>query len=69
MLASLGVIVALKAGLFNIGIAGQMLASAFITTIVIGYSGLDAYAAKPLVMYFDGQFQDAEDKEDRKSVV
>jgi general nucleoside transport system permease protein len=50
MLASLGVIVALKAGLFNIGVAGQMLASAFVATIVIGYSGLGAVLAKPLVI-------------------
>jgi general nucleoside transport system permease protein len=48
--ASLGVIVAYKAGLFNIGVSGQMLVSAFVATVVIGYSGLDAYLAKPLVI-------------------
>jgi len=50
LLASLGVVVAMKAGLFNIGIAGQMLASGYIATVVIGYSGLGAAAAKPLVI-------------------
>lgn len=48
--ASLAVAVALKAGLFNIGVAGQMLVSGFIATIIVGYSGLDAYIAKPLVI-------------------
>ena len=50
LLASLSVIIALKAGLFNIGVSGQMLASGFIAYVLIGYSGLDAYLAKPLVM-------------------
>lgn len=50
MLASLSVVVALKAGLFNIGVSGQMLASGFVATILVGYSGLDAGAAKPLVI-------------------
>jgi general nucleoside transport system permease protein len=50
MLASLSVIIALKAGLFNIGVSGQMLTSAFVATVFIGYSGLDAYLAKPLVI-------------------
>jgi len=50
ILASLGVIVALKAGLFNIGVAGQMQISGFVATILIGYSGLDACLAKPLVI-------------------
>lgn len=48
--ASLAVAVALKAGLFNIGVAGQMLVSGFLATIIVGYSGLDAYLAKPLVI-------------------
>ncbi|QQK07221.1 ABC transporter permease [Miniphocaeibacter halophilus] len=47
---ALAVAVALKGGLFNIGVSGQMLASGFIATIVIGYSGLNAYIAKPLVI-------------------
>ena len=36
--AALAVAVALKAGLFNIGVSGQMLTAGFISTIVIGYS-------------------------------
>jgi simple sugar transport system permease protein len=50
MLAALGVIIAMRAGLFNIGISGQMIASAGIATVIIGYSGLDAVLAKPLVI-------------------
>ena len=50
MLAALAVSVALRAGLFNIGTAGQMLAAGFIATVFIGYSGLDAWLAKPLVI-------------------
>ncbi len=48
--ASLAVAVAYKAGLFNIGVAGQMLVSGFLATIIVGYSGLDAFIAKPLVL-------------------
>lgn len=48
--ASLAVAVALRAGLFNIGVSGQMLASGFLATIIVGYSGLDAFIAKPLVL-------------------
>ncbi|WP_316572842.1 ABC transporter permease [Neobacillus sp. YIM B06451] len=48
--ASLAVAVALKAGLFNIGVSGQMLVSGFLATILVGYSGLDAIIAKPLVL-------------------
>ena len=47
ILAALSFIVAFKAGLFNIGIAGQMLASGFLATAIVGYSGLDAVIAKP----------------------
>ena len=50
LLASLGFVVAFRAGLFNIGIAGQMLASGFLATAFIGYSGMSAWAAKPLVI-------------------
>ena len=50
MLAALAVSVALRAGLFNIGTAGQMLAAGFIATVFIGYSGLNAWLAKPLVI-------------------
>lgn len=48
--ASLSVAVALKAGLFNIGVSGQMLFSGFMATVLVGYSGLDAFIAKPLVL-------------------
>ena len=50
ILASLAFIFAFKAGLFNIGIAGQMLLSGFVSTIVVGYSGLGSFIAKPLVI-------------------
>lgn len=50
ILSALAVAVALKAGLFNIGISGQMLTAGFITTVVIGYSTLAAPIAKPLVI-------------------
>ncbi len=48
--AALAVAVALRAGLFNIGISGQMLIAGFVTTVLIGYSGLGAILAKPLVL-------------------
>lgn len=48
--ASLAVAVALKGGLFNIGVSGQMLLSGYFATIIIGYSGLDSFLAKPLVI-------------------
>lgn len=50
MLAALGVIIAMKTGMFNIGIAGQMLAAGFVATVTVGYSGLSAYMARPLVI-------------------
>ena len=48
--AALAVAVALKAGLFNIGVSGQMLAAGFLSTILVGYSTLSAPIAKPLVI-------------------
>ncbi len=48
--AALAVLIALKAGLFNIGVSGQMLAAGFSATIIIGYSDLPAVIAKPLVI-------------------
>ena len=48
--AALAVAVALKAGLFNIGVSGQMLAAGFVASITIGYSTLSAPIAKPLVI-------------------
>ena len=48
--ASLSVAVALKGGLFNIGVSGQMLFAGFFATILVGYSGLPWPLAKPLVL-------------------
>jgi len=48
--AALAVAVALKAGLFNIGNSGQMLAAGFVSSVLIGYSELAAPVAKPLVI-------------------
>ena len=48
--ASLAVAVALRAGLFNIGVAGQMLCAGFVATVTVGYSLLPSYLAKPLVI-------------------
>lgn len=47
---ALAVIIAMKAGLFNIGVSGQMLFAGFIATVLIGYSDLSAVLAKPLVI-------------------
>lgn len=48
LFASLSIMVALKAGLFNIGISGQMLFAGFISSITVGYASLGAGIAKPL---------------------
>ena len=48
--ASLAVVVALKGGLFNIGVSGIMMASAFIASITVGRSSLPAPLAKLLVI-------------------
>ena len=50
LFASLSVAVALRAGLFNIGVSGQMLTAGFITTLIVGYSSLSAPIAKPMVL-------------------
>lgn len=50
LFAALSVLIALRAGLFNIGISGQMLAAAFSATILIGYASLPSVLAKPLVV-------------------
>lgn len=51
LFASLSVAVALRAGLFNIGVSGQMLCAGFIATITVGYAEtLPAVVAKPLVV-------------------
>lgn len=48
--AALAVAVALKAGLFNIGVSGMMLTAGFMASITVGYSSLPAPIAKPLVL-------------------
>ena len=48
--AALSVMVALKAGLFNIGVSGQMLAAGFTTTVLLGYAEMSGTLAKPLVV-------------------
>ena len=48
--AALAVAVALRAGLFNIGVSGQMLAAGFTVTVIVGYSELGGIIAKPLVV-------------------
>lgn len=50
ILAALSFAVSMKAGLFNIGISGQMMAAGFISTILVGYSELNAFVARPLVV-------------------
>lgn len=50
LFAALAVAVALRAGLFNIGVSGQMLASGFVATAVVGYLPLAPGVAKPLVL-------------------
>lgn len=48
--AALAVCVALRCGLFNIGVSGQMLIAGFTATVLVGYSGLSAVPAKILVV-------------------
>ena len=48
--AALAVAVAYKAGLFNIGVSGQMLLAGFVASLTVGYSDLPAVAAKPLTI-------------------
>ncbi|MCL1880122.1 MAG: ABC transporter permease [Actinomycetia bacterium] len=50
LFAALAVAIAFRAGLFNIGVAGQMLAAGFLATVIVGYSPLTAVLAKPLVL-------------------
>lgn len=50
LFASLAVAVAFKAGLFNIGVSGQMLVAGYTATVIVGYSGLSGFLAKPLVL-------------------
>jgi len=50
LFAALAVTIAFRGGLFNIGVSGQMLISGFLASIIVGYSGLSAFVAKPLVL-------------------
>jgi len=49
LFGALGFVVAMRCGLFNIGIAGQMVLAGFIATVFVGYSDLGAWLARPLV--------------------
>ena len=48
--AALAVAVALRAGLFNIGVSGQMLVAGFCASVIVGYSPISGVFAKPLVI-------------------
>jgi simple sugar transport system permease protein len=50
LLGALSVLVGLKTGMFNIGVAGQMLAAGFLATILVGYTDLPPWIARPLVI-------------------
>ena len=50
LFAALAVAVALRTGLFNIGVSGEMLVGGFLATVLVGYSSLPSVGAKPLVI-------------------
>ena len=51
ILAALAFITAFKAGLFNIGISGQMLLAGFTATVLVGYNkSISPFIAKPAVL-------------------
>lgn len=50
ILAALAFAVDMKAGLFNIGISGQMMTAGFIATVTVGYSSIVTGLAFPLVL-------------------
>lgn len=50
ILVTLSYIVGARAGLVNIGISGQMVASGFCAIVLVGYSDLSAWIAKPLAV-------------------
>ncbi|WP_235822021.1 ABC transporter permease [Angelakisella massiliensis] len=50
LFAALAVAVAFKAGLFNIGVSGQMLCAGFAATAAVGYLEIPGVVAKPLVV-------------------
>lgn len=47
---ALAVAVAFKTGLFNIGVSSQMLFAGFMATIIVGYSDMSSFMAKPMVL-------------------
>ena len=48
--AALSVAVALKGGLFNIGVSGMMMSAGFVASVTVGMSGLNHIIARPLVV-------------------
>lgn len=50
ILSALAFVAGFKAGLFNIGISGQMLASGFLATVLIGYADMSPWLSRPLVI-------------------
>lgn len=48
--ASLAVCVALRSGIFNIGVSGQMLLAGLVATVAVGYTELPSVVALPLVL-------------------
>ena len=50
LLASLGVVIGLKGGLFNIGVSGQMLFSGFMATILVGYANFSPAVSILLIL-------------------
>ncbi|MDC7127073.1 MAG: ABC transporter permease [Spirochaetales bacterium] len=50
LFASLSVALALRCGLFNICVSGMMIFSGFTASVLIGYSDLSSWLAKPLVI-------------------
>lgn len=50
ILATLAFLVAYRCGLFNIGIAGQMLLGGFLAIAVIGYADVSPWIAKPVAL-------------------
>jgi len=57
LFAALAVATALKSGILNIGVAGQMLFGGFMSTVLIGYSdALSPWLARPLALVVAGFF-------------
>ena len=50
ILSTLAFLVAYRCGLFNIGIAGQMLLGGFSATVLVGYLDISPWLAKPLAI-------------------